>query len=386
MHIVFVNHSNFIGNSGIHITPLANLLVEMEHKVTVFVPDDPNSVRKYMGNPFFDVRAYNDDRRLSHCGDIIFHAWTPREKTRKQTRKLAKEYNAPYFVHLEDNEERLLGDALGQTYSYLEGKSTDELDKLVPNHLSHPHRYKDFINEAFGASCIIESLEKFIPKMVPALTFWPACENAMFNIPEEIDLNVRKNFDLPEDAIVLAYLGTMHHSNQHEVSALYKAIGLLNNDGRCARLIRIGHNSVPFFLGADKIENNFSIELGNRHKSEAVNYLSASDILVQPGTVNDFNKYRFPSKVPMFLASGRPVILPDVNIGEHLTDWENCIKIVTGNPEEIAHKIALLSDHPLLSKAIGKKGKSFAREHFCWQKSADKLINFYQKCLLDKKN
>ncbi len=381
MHIVYVNHANFRGNSGIHIFPLANIMVKRGHKVTVFVPDDPSSVEMHMGEYIFDVRRFDDNGRLPNYGGMIIHAWTPRERTRKQTCKLAKEYNVPYIIHLEDNEEKIVEDALGQPFSYLERKSTRKLDKLIPEHLSHPHRYKNFLDHASGATCIIESLKHFVPKSIPVAFFWPACEEEMFNIPEYPVLDVRKKLGIPKDVLVLAYLGNMHSSNQYDVSALYKAIGILNDQGRYVRLIRTGHNSIPFLMGANNVENKNTIELGDCCISDALGYLSASDILVQPGIMNEFNKYRFPSKIPMFLASGRPVVLPNVNIGKHLTNGVNCIKLVKGDPEELAQKIAFLQDNPLLSRIIGQKGRNFAKKHFCWQKSAEKLIGFYQNVL-----
>ena len=49
--------------------------------------------------------------------------------------------------------------------------------------------------------------------------------------------------------------------------------------------------------------------------------LVAADILVQPdGSPGPFNDYRFPSKLPDFFASGRPVVLPKTNIGLYLSE------------------------------------------------------------------
>ena len=43
--------------------------------------------------------------------------------------------------------------------------------------------------------------------------------------------------------------------------------------------------------------------------------LRLADVLVQPGESNRFNTHRLPSKLPEFLASGRPVIMPRANLG-----------------------------------------------------------------------
>ena len=60
------------------------------------------------------------------------------------------------------------------------------------------------------------------------------------------------------------------------------------------------------------------IELGAVGWREIPGYLALADAFVQPGAADDFNRYRLPSKLPEFLAMGRPVVLPDCNIGHDL--------------------------------------------------------------------
>lgn len=54
---------------------------------------------------------------------------------------------------------------------------------------------------------------------------------------------------------------------------------------------------------------------------------------------------RFPSKLPMFLASGRPVVLPDTNVGTELEDGYNCLKLKSGSASEIVEKVEELIAH-----------------------------------------
>ena len=61
-----------------------------------------------------------------------------------------------------------------------------------------------------------------------------------------------------------------------------------------------------------------------RRLAEIPGYLALADAFVQPGAPDDFNRYRLPSKLPEFLAMGRPVILPHCNIGNDLTDGAEC--------------------------------------------------------------
>ena len=64
---------------------------------------------------------------------------------------------------------------------------------------------------------------------------------------------------------------------------------------------------------------------------EIPGYLALADAYVQPGAPDDFNRYRLPSKLPEFLAMGRPVILPACNLGNELTDGENALLLREGD-------------------------------------------------------
>jgi hypothetical protein len=103
--------------SGIHIQPLANQLVKKGIKITVYVPDNHESALDYLGKIGFEVRSFDDVREFDRNDKIVFHAWTPREVVRKKTERLAEEYNADYFVHLEDDEERIVSTIISQEFT-----------------------------------------------------------------------------------------------------------------------------------------------------------------------------------------------------------------------------------------------------------------------------
>lgn len=381
MHVVFINFEEFRGNSGVHIHPIANEFVRHGDKVTVFIPGNRITTSTYGDDFLYEIRLFSDKRRLSHQGDLVFIAWTPRELVRKKTMDLVSEYAAPYFVHLEDNEEKLISDYLGRSFEELIDMDYEDLDKIVPEGLSHPLNYRKFINDAAGASCIISTLEKFVPKKVPAVTFWPACEEAIFKIEEEDKIIQRKKLGVKDSETIIFYPGNMHKSNAREISNLYSAVRLLNEKGKRVTLLRVGQNHAKFSYDID-LKEKYYRELGERSLNENIDYISAADILVQPGADNSFNKYRFPSKLPLFLASGRPVILADSHIGKYLDDWKNCLKFVHGDAQELAHKISLLIDFPKLVSLLGANGRHFAVDNFNWEKSALILKNFIKRLFI----
>jgi len=378
MHIVFINYDDFGGCSGIHIHPLANEFCSMGHRVTVLIPNGAGSCGGFTDYPQYNIRDYNDSRRLLHEKDILFVSWTPRELVRRKTLSLTKEYQAPFFVHLEDNEERIVSDFLGLPFSELQKMNVKDLDNQIPLIFSDPKRYKEFLAQARGVTCIIETLEEFVPKSVPAMTFWPSCEEEIFKLSYDSNIEMKKKLGIPYTSHVVFYPGNMHVSNVDDISALYKAVELVNKEGKNLFLLRTGINYVKFNYGIDSVLPYF-IDLGDQPAKKNLEYLSISDILIQPSFENTFNKYRFPSKLPMFLASGRPVITSNTNIGKNLTDWENCIKFVYGDYEELAHKLMLLIESKDLSRKIGQKGRSFAKNNFSWKKSSERIIQFIKK-------
>ena len=125
------------------------------------------------------------------------------------------------------------------------------------------------------------------------------------------------------------------------------------------------------------LRERYVMDFSNTAPTELPTFLRMADVLVQPGTPDAFDDYRFPSKLPLFLASARPVVLPRTNIGAYLTDGHNCRHLEVNTPEAIAGHVADLLEHPGTAAHIGQNGRAFAREHFSWRNTAQKLLDFY---------
>ncbi len=327
MHIAFVNYEEFQGPSGIHIFHLANALSENNIKSTVIVPNKVGSPNIF-GTPRFKVIAFKETKRYfsNQTTPDLIHAWTPRETTRKVTQSLAKRFSIPYIVHIEDNEEAIIDSYLGKAGDKAFFFNTLKyFYSLRPKPICHPERYKQFISNSAGVTLIFENLNSYVPPHLPSTVFWPSCEENIFLIPLETDLKMRERLGISPGDIVLTYPGNVHKANVQDIINLYEAVSMAKNNGIDVKLIRIGQDhagkNCPGF-----VESNESIlELGDIPPKKIPEYLAVADILVQPGQRNSFNQLRFPSKLPMFLASGRPVIFPKVNFAKYLTDRRKCI-------------------------------------------------------------
>jgi glycosyltransferase involved in cell wall biosynthesis len=119
------------------------------------------------------------------------------------------------------------------------------------------------------------------------------------------------------------------------------------------------------------------LDLGWVARAHVPDLLAAADILVQPGSGGEFNDYRFPCKLPEFLASGRPVVLPRTNIGLHLEDRVEAVLLDRGDPDEIVEKVAFLADNPTLRTEIGERSRAFALRELRWSTNVRLIIELY---------
>ncbi len=382
MNVLFVNYHDFTSNSAIHIFNLANKLVERGVSCAVCVPDHKRSV-KALGIPNFSALTFADvsKGRLRFSdghGPTILHAWTPRERVREITELVAKRHACRYVVHLEDNEEFLTARHLQTSVSELRFVPPERFDQLVGSALAHPIRYREFLARAAGVTVIIEPLFDFKPPAVPGAIIWPAFEEALFK-PQPPDMALRRRLGIREGDHVVVYPGNVNAVNAAEVTSLYLAVGALNRVGIPVKLVRLGRDFVNPLEESVAVLRRHVIDIGYRPRREIPQFLALADVLVQPGRSDEFNDYRFPSKVPEFLAMGLPVVLPNSNIGRHLTDGVECVLLKEGSALEIASALKRLFDDPGLRRRLGHAARAFAEKHLSWTNSAAKLHAFYDQ-------
>ncbi len=261
---------------------------------------------------------------------------------------------------------------------------------LIPPHLSHPLRYKEFLEGAAGTSVIMDTLLEFCPGDRPARVIWAGYEESM-EWSRGVDANLRARLKIGDHERVIVYTGNLHSANRAEVFSLYLAVALLNRHGIKTRLVRTGTDYVPLIDSAAKLEpvsddlQAHCINLGHVPRQDLPSILSLADVLVQPGKADAFNAYRFPAKLPEFLATGKPVMLPATNIGRFLKDGEQCILLRDGNALEIAQKLETLFNDGALSERIGAAGRLFAERRLTWRQSAEDLRAFYQSTLSSRR-
>lgn len=384
MNILLISHCNYEGNSALHAHAIALALHRHGHHPIVCIPDRPETIAE-VGTPPFPVMTYEQAAVAAQFPDErpadLIHAFTPREHVRKIVEQLCERHRCPYIVHLEDNEQVVVADELpGLTYEAIRQLPTPIIDKLIKPWRMHPVRGETFMRRAAGVTALMDRLLEFKPMGIPGVVFWPGFDPAFLDVTSS--RNERASLGLLDEDLVLVYTGNVHASNEEEVRSLILAIGLLRRKGLPAHLLKTGWNQVSIddWIAQCGLRD-FVHDLGFLPRPDIPKLLAAADVLVQPGSANPFNDFRFPSKLPEFLASGRPVILPRTNIGRFLADGENAMLLDQGDAFEIADKVVTLAGDPLMRRALGDRGRQFAQEWLTWDGNVRKIETFYELVL-----
>ncbi len=392
MNILFVNYGDFTTNSLNHIGGFANTLCAAGHACVVAVPHRKETLQ-HIANPLFIAATYDEALARPNLfpngqsADLI-HAWTPREGVRKFTiaYQRAAANPARLIIHLEDNEHFLLEGYTGKTFAQLRETGAAELDALLNDSLPHPLRSESFLRIADGVTHIIDKLAEFAPPDTPTHLLFPGVDFTLYRPLAASDLkseisDLKSSLGLAESDKVIVFTGSNTFANEPEMRELYLAVALLNQRGTPTRLVRTGFNSPRFLDGLAADVKRHVLDLGFIEKAKLPQLLALADVLVQPGRAGAFNDYRLPSKLPEFLASGKPVVLPPTNLAALMQDGREAVFLLTGTPSEIADTVARLFADPALCATLGENAVVFARQHFDFATNTRALTDFYTAAL-----
>jgi len=381
MNILFVLYDGYHSNSATYVVGYARALAREGHGVAVAIPDS--------GPECFEGCERYNFNRVTH-GQIargftfpnggppdIVHAWTPRENVRKAAFGCVANTGAKLVVHLEDHEDHITSTILAQTAEELSELSELELARILPQKLSHPRLADLFIRMADAVTVVWPSLNDFVPQQIPKHHLRMCPDPARLSgciSPAEMaaKLGVHTNENL------IVYSGHLNSVNRADQSALYEAIVLLNSQGVSCRLIRTGPNTQGIAESLAVGSAPYVVEAGLLSEEELAATMRLATVFVQPGRNDVFNRYRMPCKVGEFLHIGCPVVLPETNVAEWMTDGETALFLHEGAPQEIASKCREILSNSVLREKLGRAAKVFANTHFDLAKNAADLLLFYR--------
>ncbi len=360
LNVLFVLPQSIDGNSGLHAQLHGKKLKSQGVDCAFVVPNDTFSPTK--GLPDASVFSYTSalSTEFFFPFDII-HAWTPREKVRKVCETLLARSNCPLIVHLEDNEEYLTEVTTGYSFSELRQLPDADLDNLIPSYRYHPRKGRAFLDRADALTLIIETLDRFNTRNVPSMVLGAPVDERLF-YPRPLNISLRRELDIPDDCLVLAYTGNVHAGNKDEVHELYKSVEILNKEGRPTVLLRTGLDKKG--LGAEKWNREFEKHLGWVERERVPDILAAADILVQPGEPGLFNDERIPCKLPEYFAMGRPVILPKTNLGLTVEHENQGYVLENATAQGIAMAVKTIFQDKELIRLLSEKAVDFYLDRY----------------------
>ncbi len=383
MNILFVNYGDFTTNSLNHIGGFANTLTAGGHACIVAVPHGKETAEHVPGALFtpalFEELLARPNLFPNSAPADVIHAWTPREGVRKFVLDYQRALPTPgrLIVHLEDNERFLLEAFTGKSFAELRAARAHELRTCLVDGLPHPLRHENFLRVADGITHIVDRLRDFVPAGIPTHRLFPGVDFGLYH-PQDADPTLRSELGLAANEKVIVFTGSNTFANEPEMRELHVAVALLNQRGIPTRLVRTGFNSPKFLAGLSDDIRRHVLDLGFVAKARLPQLLALADVLVQPGRAGPFNDYRLPSKLPEFLAMGKPVVLPPTNLALMMKDDREAVFLSTGAPEEIAATCAKLFADPKRRANLGRQAAAFARQQFDLKTNTMALEEFYR--------
>lgn len=384
MNILFILYGGLDTNTANPIRLFCKELTGLGHDCVICYPDLSSSTgiqKEINGIATCSFGfALKNPHKLFKDGRIadVLHACTPRESVRNFVGAYMHNHPTALVVYLEDNEHWISQHHLNLDDCQLLGLSNKELFDGIPQGMSNPYIYKQFIGLADVVLLIQDKLKIEVPDWIPSIVI-PWGVDLNFFCPSNGKESVRQNLGLDSDTFTLVYHGGLNGFTAPAMRDLCEAVILINQQGIKCKLVRTGVMPLNFLHELDPSVADCVLDLGVVDRVRLPEILAVADLYVQPGRINPFEDLRLPSKVPEFLAMGKPVILPDVNIANLFRDGMDAVLLKDGSPGEIAQRCIDLFQSKSRMKELGLHARKFAELHFDIKKQTRELENAYKK-------
>jgi GT2 family glycosyltransferase len=368
MNILFVLYSDFRCNTSNPISAFSNQLILLGHDCVVIVPNNEESISHH---PFHTFTPATYNKLLEYPekyfkngkkADLI-HACTPRIGVSSFVINYMAKWPTPLIIFHEDNEEWITKKYLDISENEFNKILSDDYYGILPKSISHPIEYRSFLSLADKVLVIQPKLLVDIPSWVDSDVIMLGVDLNLFS-PQKIDQNYLTKFGIEKDEKVIVYTGGIDKYKLPAIKELIKAVQNLNRSGIRCHLIRTGEVQAHLKDELDEAKLSYIHDLGIINKNEIPKLLNHANVLIQPGFINEFEDLRLPGKLPEFMAIGKPVIIPNVNISFLLRDNEDVIILNRGDAQEIEEKCKKLFYDEKLQNKLSINSRQFAIKHF----------------------
>jgi glycosyltransferase involved in cell wall biosynthesis len=117
--------------------------------------------------------------------------------------------------------------------------------------------------------------------------------------------------------------------------------------------------------------------LGHVDHSKLPTHYASADLFVLPSRMENF-----PLVLLEATASGLPVVATGVGgVPELVVHGETGVLVPPNDPQALAEAINSLLDDPQRMKRMGARGRGRVREHFTWDKVAERMVGYFREIL-----
>ena len=314
----------------------------------------------------------------------LVHAWNPRAPVAAAAQAYGRATGAPVLMHWEDDEwslsrawrdgsplrravrtvRRGAAGALPAAWSYATPRSL-RWAAALPGHDALTPALAERVREMTGRDCAV---------VLPA------------NPPDDGPIETPPIPPGSRDRELVAYTGAIYPEHRQDVLLAMRAVAELRRRGRDAVFVHSGGILSRYDPVALAAEAGLSADAAHflgylPSMAQVRGLLRTADVLVQPGRPTDFNRYRLPSKLQTYLASGTPTVSFAVGFGELLTDGEEALLTRTGETAELADKLETALADPAVRQRLKRGGPSAAARLFDPSINCDALLAHYGSVL-----
>ena len=192
----------------------------------------------------------------------------------------------------------------------------------------------------------------------------------------KVEDNIKKN-----DKKTLLFLGSINPQDGIDVllQVLYHLVHQLNEKNFTCNIVGGGDSLEPAIQMAKEMElSDYLTFTGMIYDREKVKeYLSSSDIGVEPAPLNDANEHSTFIKVMEYMAAGKPVVAFDLKETRFSADTA-ALLVPPDDVKGFASAIKTLLKDPSLCRELGARGRQRIREELNWDKATTNLLKAYQ--------
>ncbi len=287
--------------------------------------------------------------------------------------KVNKNFDLPVVLDLHDNMPEIM-------------KLYPHLQKFPGKQLISPSKWKvkeeEFIQKA---DKIITVSQEFIDEVVvrtkmpkDKIVLVPNTVQKSFYVNAVIDEEILKRY---KNNFVILYLGDtgLRRGLQTAIESMPLLIKKIKN----IKLVIVGRNTTDAILKEQvkglEIENYVDFE-GWRNVKLFPSYIVASSVCISPLNRNIQHDVAYANKLFQYMSFSKPVLVSNAIAQKKLIERTNSGLVhEERNADDFANKVLQLYQNEGLQLELGKNGKQFIEEEFCWEKTSEKLIELYNE-------